>query len=57
MKNLLNLALPIINTVIDASSGNFQFRSMSGEEINDIGVPVPTYGDWIACRGAVQHGI
>lgn len=54
MKNLLNLALPLINTVIDASSGNFKVRSMSTETVNDIGVPVPTYGGWSSCQGAVQ---
>lgn len=54
MKNLLNLALPLINTVVDASSGEFRFRSMQGEEVNEIGVPVPSYGEWNLCRGSVQ---
>lgn len=54
MTNLLNLALPIINNIIDATTGIFQVRSCDGETINDIGVPVPSYGEWLGCNGTVQ---
>lgn len=52
--NLLEHALPIINNVIDQTSGTFQFRSQESEEVNEIGNPVASYGPWIPCQGAVQ---
>jgi len=52
--NLLEQVLPIINNVIDPMTGVFQFRTLVGQEINEIGIPVPTYGPWYTCHGTVQ---
>lgn len=52
--NLLEEVLPIINNVIDSTTGTFQFRSMLEETVNEIGIPVPTYSEWVTCQGTVQ---
>lgn len=52
--NLLEQVLPIIYNVVEPQTGIFKFRAMVGEEINEIGVSVPTYGAWGVCMGTVQ---
>lgn len=55
MFNVLQLALPVINTVIDGGSGVFSVRNMLGEEVNELGVKQASYGKWYECVGAVQY--
>ena len=52
--NLLELVLPIIYNVVEPQTGVFKFRSMVGESVNEIGVPVPSYSEWVECFGTVQ---
>ena len=52
--NLLEEVLPIINNVIEPTTGTFQFRSMTGETINEIGTPIPSWSEWTTCQGTVQ---
>lgn len=46
--NLLELALSVLPAV------NFYYRHYAGEQRNELGVKIPTYGEWLACRGMVQ---
>ena len=46
--NLLELALTVLPAV------NFEHRYFLGETVNEIGVKVPSYSEWTACRGMVQ---
>ena len=46
--NLLELALSVLPAV------NFYYRHYTGEQRNELGVKIPTYGEWLSCRGMVQ---
>lgn len=52
--NLLEQVLPIIYNIVEPATGIFKFRSMSGEAINEIGIPVPSFSEWGECMGTVQ---
>ena len=52
--NLLEQVLPIIYNIVEPATGSFKFRSMVSEEVNEIGVPVPTFSAWGECMGTVQ---
>lgn len=55
MINIHELALPVINTVVNGDSGVFAFRYFLGQNINEIGIAVPTYGPWYGIKGNVQY--
>ena len=55
MMNIHELALPIINTVVNEDSGYFAFRYFLGQEINDLGVGIPTFSKWYGIKGNVQY--
>lgn len=56
MININELALPVINTVVNGDSGVFAFRYFLGQEDkNGLGIMVPTYGPWYGIRGNVQY--
>lgn len=46
--NLLELALTVLPAV------NFYYRHYEGETRNELGVKIPSYGQWQVCRGMVQ---
>lgn len=55
MININELALPVLHTVINSDSGVFAFRYFQGQQINDLGIAVPTYGPWYGIQGNVQY--
>ena len=56
MININELALPVINTVVNGDSGVFAFRYfLSQEDKNGLAIMVPTYGPWYGIRGNVQY--
>ena len=55
MININELALPVINTVVNGDSGVFAFRYFLKQDINELGNAVPTYGPWYGIRGNVQY--
>ena len=54
MVNLLELVLPVVGNVVDSEQSEFDYRCLEGEEINELGVKVATYGPWAHCKGSVQ---
>ena len=46
--NLLEQALSVLPAV------NFYYRLYEGETRNELGVKIPSYGQWLSCRGMVQ---
>ena len=55
MMNINELALPVINTVVNGDSGVFAFRYFLKQDINELGNAVPTYSPWYGIRGNVQY--
>ena len=56
MININELALPVINTVVNGNSGVFAFRYfLSQADKNGLGIMVPTYSKWYGIRGNVQY--
>lgn len=56
MLNINELALPVINTVVNENSGYFAFRYfLSQDTANELGIMVPTYGPWYGIKGNVQY--
>ena len=55
MININELALPVINSVVNGNSGVFAFRYFLGQEVNELGIAFPTYGPWYGIRGNVQY--
>lgn len=56
MMNINELALPVINTVVNENSGYFAFRYFLGQiDKNGLGIMVPTYGPWYGIKGNVQY--
>lgn len=55
MMNINELALPVINRVVEGDSGVFAFRYFLGQKVNDFGVMEAKYGEWYGIRGNVQY--
>ena len=56
MLNINELALPVINTVVNENSGYFAFRYFQSQDTaNELGIMVPTYGPWYGIKGNVQY--
>ena len=56
MLNINELALPVINTVVNGDSGIFAFRYFeSQEQDEETGFLKPKYGPWYGIIGNVQY--
>lgn len=55
MININELALPVINTVVNGYSGYFAFRYFLEQTIDELGVAQAKYSPWYGIVGNVQY--